>query len=142
MKLPEPPNHVYTSHGLVRVLVLPWLQYIALRIKRHGIKYLFDKTSAGYPRIFSLGYYSRSHGEIAIAKIGNYRLCYQHELGHANGKEHVMIDGDVMHPYGFKRGPYTHTCTYPVESFEECNYNNGKTEWCARCMFLRKENII
>ena len=138
MKLPEPPNHVYTSHGLVRVLVLPWLQYIALRTKRHGIKYLFKKTSAGYPRIFSLGYYSRSHGEIVVAKVGNYHLRYQHELGHANGCSHVMIEGDIMHPYGFMRGPHSHECTHPVKSFGECNYNKGKSEWCTRCMFLRR----
>ena len=136
--LKEPPRHVNTLNGHVRVLVLPWLQYIALRIKRHGIKYLFKKTSAGYPRIFSLGYYSRSHGEIVLAKVGDYKLRYIHEEGHANGKEHVWIDGDIMHPHGFKRGPYTHTCTYPVESFEECNKNKIKTEWCTRCMFLRK----
>ena len=138
MTLPEPPRHVNTTHGHVRVLVLTWLQYIALRIKRHGIKYIFNKTSAGYPRILSLGYYSRSHGEIVLAKVGDYKMRYLHEEGHANGKEHVWIDGDIMHPHGFKRGPYTHTCTYPVESFEECNKNKIKTEWCTRCMFLRK----
>ena len=105
MRLPEPPLHVNTAHGQVRVLVLPWLQYITLRIKRHGIKYPLKKTSAGYPWIFSLGYYSRSHGEIVIAKVGDYRLRYEHEKGHANGKEHVMIGGDVMHPYGFMHIP-------------------------------------
>ena len=138
MNLPELPNHTYTSHGLVRVLVLPWLQYIALRIKRHGIKYLFKKTSAGYPRIISLGYYSRSHGEIVVAKVGDYKLRYQHELGHANGKEHVWISGDVMHPYGFKRGEHSHEFTRPVESFSECGMNQGKTEWCTQCTFLRE----
>ena len=141
MKLPDPPRHVITSNGHVRVLVLPWLQYIALRIKRHGIKYLFKKTSAGYLRILSLGYYSRSHGEIVLAKVGNYRLRYQHELGHANGKNHIMIDGDAMHPYGFRRGQHTHSCVYPVESFAECEINEDKTEWCTGCMFLRKCEI-
>lgn len=124
MKLPEPPRHVNTKHGQVRVLVLPWLQYIKLRIKRHGLKYLFEKTSAGYPRIFSLGYYSREHGEIILAKVGNYRLRYEHERGHANGFGHVMIRGDVMHPYGILRGTFKHTCTYIDANAGECKYHN------------------
>ena len=84
--LKEPPRHVNTLHGHVRVLVLPWLQYIAIRVKRHGIKYISKKTSAGYPRILSLGYYSRSHGEIVLAKVGdeNYILA----------KERLDILGD------------------------------------------------
>lgn len=136
MKYPDPPRHVNTSHGRVRVLVLPWLQYIKLRSKRHGIKNLFKKTSSGYPRIFSFGYYSKSHGEIVLAKVGNYQLRYLHELGHANGKKHVMIEGDVMHPYGFKRGPYMHFCAHPSESIEEgcCDKGAG----CTQCRYLRK----
>ena len=134
MDLNEPPRHVNTMDGLVRVLVLPWLQYIALRVKRHDIKYIFKKTSAGYPRILSLGYYSKSHGEIVLAKVGNYKLRYLHELGHANGKSHVMIEGDTMHPYGFMRGTDKHMCSCPsVVSFKECKKNIGKTNWCVDC---------
>ena len=142
MELKEPPRHVNTLHGHVRVLVLPWLQYIALRVKRHGIKYLSKKTSAGYPRILSLGYYSRIHGEIVIAKVGNYKLRYLHEEGHANGKGHVMIDCDIMHPYGFMRGTDKHMCSdkiLPIEHLGECGKNIGKTEWCVHCSFLRRE---
>lgn len=140
MELKEPPRHVNTLNGHVRVLVLPWLQYIAIRVKRHGIKYLFKKTSAGYPRILSLGYYSRSCGEIVIAKVGNYKLRYLHELGHANGKEHVMIIGDVMHPYGFKRWGYMHTCARNIESFSKCDRNSVNNEWCTKCEFLEKHS--
>ena len=145
MKLPDPPRHVNTKYGHVRVLVLPWLQYIKLRINRHGLKYLFEKTSAGYPRIFSLGYYSREHGEIVLAKVGNYRLRYEHEKGHANGLEHVWIKCDVMHPLGYKRGPFTHSCTFPVESFAECKFNEDKHIWCMfakKCMYLKRERIF
>jgi len=142
MKLPEPPRQVNTKNGHVRVLVLPWLQYIKLRIKRHGLGYLFEKTSAGYPRIFSLGYYSREHGEIVLAKIGNYQLRYEHGLGHANGKEHVWIDGDVMHPYGNRRGPHVHVCTYPLANAGKCTFDNVLSENCgeyrAGCPYLQR----
>jgi hypothetical protein len=145
MKLPEPPRHVNTKYGQVRVLVLPWLQYIKLRINRHGLKYLFEKTSAGYPRIFSLGYYSKEHGEIVLAKVGNYRLRYQHELGHANGLGHVMIRGDVMHPYGVLRGRKHHTCT--VVGILKCDFDNTLNNRCitinneSTCAWLQIEYI-
>lgn len=140
MKLPDPPRHVNTKYGQVRVLVLPWLQYIKLRINRHGIKYLFEKTSAGYPRIFSLGYYSREHGEIVLAKVGNYRLRYQHELGHANGLEHVWIEGDVMHPLGYKRGDKIHTCTYKeINEPHNCGHGGTVTTKCVdhNCKYIK-----
>lgn len=112
MKPLEPPDHVKTKDGCIQIKVLPWLQYIKHRVSLHGVKYLFERTSAGYPRILSLGYYSRSKKEIVVAKFGNWQLRIKHEEGHANGLRHVWIRGDVMHPYGILRGTFKHTCTY------------------------------
>jgi len=130
MKTHEIPDQINTKDGCVQIKVLSWLQYIKYRVSLHGVKYLFERTSAGYPRICSLGYYSREHGEIVLAKVGNYRLRYQHELGHANGLKHVWIRGDVMHPYGILRDTFKHTCTYINANAGECKYNNTVSMNC------------
>ena len=126
MTLPDPPESIQTKNGLTAVHVLPWMQYIKRRIKQNGIKYLFEKTSAGYPRIFSLGYYRNRGivGEIVVAKVGNWQLRYLHELGHANCLDHVFILGDVMNPYSINRGEYQHICTYIAANAGACRYDN------------------
>ena len=98
------PEQIKTKDGYVQIKVLSWLQYIKYRVELHGLEYLFERTSAGYPRFLSLGYYSKSKKEIVVAKVGNWQLRLKHEEGHADGLVHVWIRGDVMHPIGFLRG--------------------------------------
>ena len=138
------PSHIKTKDGCIQVKVLPWLQYIKYRVSLHGWKYLFKKTSAGYPRFLSLGYYSKSKKEIVVAKVGNWQLRLKHEEGHADGLVHVLIDGDVMHPIGYKRGPFTHICTADKQ-FDDCN-NVVSFENCGNCKLggthIKKERIM
>lgn len=136
------PEQIKTKDGCVQVQVLPWMQYIRYRARHHGVKYLFKNTSAGYPRIFSLGYYSSEMKEIVVAKVGNWRLRVKHEEGHANGLGHVMIRGDVMHPYGSKRGEHIHVCTYQLANAGKCTFGNVLSENCGEyrsgCPYLQR----
>lgn len=138
------PEQVQTKHGLIQVKVLSWLQYIRYRASIHGWKYLFTKTSVGYPQFLALGYYSRSRKEIAVARVLNWELRYLHEVGHANGLKHVWIDGDVMHPYGYKRGSFTHICISD-EVWSDCG-NVVSFESCGDCKlgcpFIKRRKIM
>ena len=118
------PDKIKTKDGCVQIKVLSWLQYIKYRVGLHEFKYLFEKTSAGYPMFLSLGYYSKSKKEIVVARVGNWQLRLKHEEGHANGMGHVCIRGDVMHPYGILRGKFQHTCTYIDANAGKCKYDN------------------
>ncbi|MCK5216614.1 MAG: hypothetical protein KAJ93_02435 [Methanosarcinales archaeon] len=124
------PDQIKTKDGCIKIKVLPWLQYIKYRVSLRGVGYMFERTSAGYPRVFSLGYYSKSMKEIVVAKVGNWRLRLEHEEGHANGFWHVMIRGDVMHPYGILRGAFKHTCSYIDANAGTCRYDNTVSMNC------------
>ena len=93
-----------TKDGLITIKEFSWLQFITYRISLHSLSYLLKRTSAGYPRLFSMGYYSKSKKEIVIATVFNYELRIKHEIGHANGLVHTWTIGSVMNPLGFLRG--------------------------------------
>ena len=141
MTLPDPPEAIYTKNGLTSVHVLPWVQYIKRRIKQNGVRYLFGKTSAGYPRFLSLGYYSKSKKEIVVSKVGNWQLRVNHETGHVNGFEHVDIWFNVMNPYGILRSSRVFTCT----AKHNCTYGNAPSRKCflkcysAWCQYIKVE---
>ena len=93
-----------TKDGLIIIKEFNWSQFILYRISLHSLDYLFKRTSAGYPRLFSLGYYSKSKKEIVVSTVFNYELRIKHELGHSNGLVHTWKMGHVMNPLGFLRG--------------------------------------
>jgi len=81
-------------------MILSLLDFYKHRIKKNGFKYLISFTDSGYPRILSFGYYSKEG--IVVAKVGDWKLRYMHELGHQFGYEHESRKC-IMNPYGFKR---------------------------------------
>lgn len=130
------PSHVQTASGCTKVQVLPLSQYINYRVRHRGWKYLFERTSAGYPRIFSLGYFSHDMNEIVVAKVGNCQMRYLHGKGHADGLRHVWIKGDVMHPFEWLRGYKRHVCTnvyvcdHKHKLSNDC-YDDRIGKWCT-----------
>ena len=137
------PDKIKTKDGCVQIKVLSWLQYIKYRVELHDLKYLFERTSAGYPRFLSLGYYSKSKKEIVVAKVCNWQLRLKHEEGHANGLVHVDIWFNVMNPYGILRSSRVFTCT----AKHNCNYGNAPSRKCflkcysAWCQYLDVDKV-
>ena len=80
------------------------IAYYAHRIRKGGWGYVWSRTSSGYPRVFSLGYYSRAKHRIVVCRLGNWMRRLDHEQGHARGEVHTWRVGFVMHPFGLLRG--------------------------------------